>query len=129
MGAQPVFVLLGAVTSYIMGVYLYGCSLGARLANSLLTAIFHDLYKKMLLSTQFGFAVSCDWHATRGISSRVIVRESVAHSAAEDKQAPLENGTQDVNTEGEVCERRRGGGGGGGGRKRWGGDKWGERCE
>lgn len=104
MGARPVFVLLGAVTSYIMGVYLYGCSLEGRLANSLLTAIFHDLYKKMLLSAQLGFAASCDWHATRGISSRVIVRESVAHSAVEDKQAPLRKDTQDVNTEGSVHE-------------------------
>lgn len=46
----------------------------------------------MLLSTPLGFVVSCDWHATRGISSRMIVRES--HTGTlKNKQGLLERHT------------------------------------
>lgn len=47
---------------------------------------------KMPLSTQLGFVVSCDWHATHGISCRMIVRES--HTGAlVNKQGRLERHT------------------------------------
>lgn len=47
---------------------------------------------KMPLSTQLGFVVSWDWHATHGISSWMIVRES--HTGTlENKQSLLEGQT------------------------------------
>lgn len=69
---QSAFVLLKAVTTCNGSLFMAVHSAWQWLAHSHIPWFIW----KMPLSTQLGFVVSCDWHATDGISSRMIVRES-----------------------------------------------------
>lgn len=59
--------------------FMQWVSIHGWLAKGSLTAMFHDLYDKMLLSTQLGFVVGWDCHATHGISFRMIGRLTHKH--------------------------------------------------
>lgn len=73
---------------YMQRASIWGRSLGP--GRDPPTAIFRDLHERCPSPpgpARPGLAVSCDWHATRGISSGVIVRES--HTGTlKDKQSP-----------------------------------------
>lgn len=87
-----------------MGVYLYGCSVGLAGQQLAHSHIPWFTQKNAPLHPVRVFAASCDWHATCGISSRVIVGELRA-ALRRDKQAPLNRGAQDVNTEVSTAKR------------------------
>lgn len=85
---QSAFVLLKAVTTRNGNLFMAVHSAWQWLTHSHIPWFIW----KMPLSTQLGFVVFCNWHATHGISSRMIVRESHT-STLKNKQGLLERHT------------------------------------